>query len=345
MWATRRRSRDLADWYGYAAAAAAGVIVFFVCARYRLIAWPGLLPFAGAGIAALLDRSAGAAALGARAALLAALVIGARLDPVGVRSPDESQPHFQYANVYARVGDDAAAEREYRAALAVAPGFGEARYHLGALLLQQGRLREALPELQAAAAAMPESFRVRRSLAEALEVIGRAEEALAVRREAARLSAGQPDDRLALANALGRVGRFEEAWTLYRELLAGPRADDPFVLLNAGQTALALGLAEQGTELLQAAARDAGTAAAALEALARFELSQRRPKEAQRALSEAILHSPDDADLHRLRALARYADGDLSGAIRDLEDVVRLDPADEESRRRLEDFRAGRGPR
>ncbi|HMB70757.1 MAG TPA: tetratricopeptide repeat protein, partial [bacterium] len=139
--------------------------------------------------------------------------------------------------------------------------------------------------------------------------------------------------------------RYDEAWKIYDDLLAGERAGDPFVQLNAGQTALALGLAEEGTDLLASAARASDTAVPALEALAHYELSQRRPKEAQRVLSEAILRSPDDADLHRLRALARYADGDLSGAIRDLEEVVRIDPSDEESRRRLEDFRAGRGPR
>lgn len=344
MWVTRRRARELGDWYGYGLAAALGVIVFFVCARYRLIVWPALLPFAGAGAAALLDRRAGAALAG-RAALLVALIVLARVDFLDVRSPDPSQPRFQYGNVYARVGDAEAAEREYRAALELAPGFAEARYHLGALLLEQGRLREALPELRAAAAAMPESFRVRRSLAEALELAGQGEEALAVRREALRLSAGHPDDRLALANGLGRVGRYEEAWATYGELLGEDRGADPFVLLNAGQTALALGLEEPGTELLTRAARDSATAGPALEALARYELSARRPKDAQRILSEAILLAPDNADLHRLRALARYADGDLSGAIQDLEEVVRMDPTDGESRRRLEDFRAGRGPR
>lgn len=344
MWVTRRRWRDLADWHGYALAAGLGVVLFFVCARYRLIVWPALLPFAGAGAAALLDRRAGAALAG-RAALLVALVAATRVDFLDIRSPDPSQPHFQYGNVHARVGDAEAAEREYRTALQLAPGFGEARYHLGALLMQQGRLRDALPELGAAASAMPESFRVRRALAEALELTGQDEEALAVRQEAARLSAGHPDDRLGLANGLGRLGRYDEAWSIYRELLAEDPDPDPLVLLNAGQTALALGLADPGTELLTRAGRAPATAAPALEALARWELSQRRPKEAQRVLSEAILRSPDDTDLHRLRALARYADGDLSGAIQDLEEVVRLDPADEESRRLLDDFRAGRGPR
>ncbi|HMB70016.1 MAG TPA: glycosyltransferase family 39 protein, partial [bacterium] len=74
MWATRRRRSELADWYGYAGAAALGVIAFFVCARYRLIVWPALLPFAGAGVAAVVDRSAGVAALAGRAALLVGLV-------------------------------------------------------------------------------------------------------------------------------------------------------------------------------------------------------------------------------------------------------------------------------
>jgi len=341
----RRRWRELLPLVGYAAATAAGVIVFFVCSRYRLPAWPALLPLAGAGAAAVVTPGVGWLPRAGRVVLLAALVVLTHVDFLGIRSPDQSVTHLGYGNVWARAGENDKAEEEFREALRLQPGLGEARHHLGALLLQEDRVREAVPELRAAVAAMPRSFRARRSLAEALEAAGLLDEALAVRRETAELSAGQPEDLLALANALGRTRRYPEAWALYERLLAGDTADDPYLLFNAGQTALAMGRAETGEDLLQRATRHREVRVGAWQALARWQLSERRTEDALRTLSEAILVEPDDAELHRLRALARYARGDLTGAIEDLERVVELDPQDAASRQRLEDFRAGRGPR
>jgi tetratricopeptide (TPR) repeat protein len=312
-----------------------------VCARYRLVVWPAVLPLAGAGVAALVDRTAGARALTARATLLVALVLLARIDFLGIRHPDQSQTHFQMANIRARAGDFALAEREFRAALALQPAFAEAKYHLGALLLEAGRIDEALPPLREAAAEMPASFRARRSLAEALEAKGLLPEAVAVRREALKLSAGNPQDELRLADVLGMSGSYDEAWDIYSRLLAGDRAANPFLLLNAGQTALALHREAEGLALLERATAHPETRAAAWEARARYHLSEERPKDALRVLSEALLRLPDDASLHRLRSLARWTTGDLTGTIEDLEACVRLDPDDAASRRRLEELRAG----
>jgi tetratricopeptide (TPR) repeat protein len=340
----RRRVRDVLPLLAYFAAAAAGVILFFVCARYRLVAWPALLPLAGAGAAALSDRSAGARALAGRAALLLALVLLARIDFLGIRHPDQSQTHFQVANIHARAGDFAEAEREFRRALAMQPAFAEAKHHLGALLLEAGRVQEAVPLLREAAREMPASFRARRSLAEALEAAGALPEALAVRRETLALSGGAAADRLALANVLGMSGAYDEAWSHYAAMLAGEGGqdpDDPYLLLNAGQTALALHHRDEGLSLLERATKHDETRVPAWEALAHYHLSERRPADALRVLSEAVLRLPDDAALRRLRALARWTTGDLTGTIEDLEACVRLDPSDAASRQRLEELRAG----
>ncbi|MGQ0723074.1 MAG: tetratricopeptide repeat protein [Candidatus Eiseniibacteriota bacterium] len=340
----RRRIRDLLPLLAYGAAAAAGVILFFVCARYRLVAWPALLPLAGAGAAALADRGAGARVLAGRAALLLALVLLARIDFLGIRHPDQSQTHFQTANIHARAGNFAEAEGEFRRALAIQPAFAEAKHHLGALLLEAGRVQEALPLLREAARDMPASFRARRSLAEALEAAGALPEALAVRRETLALSGGAAQDRLALANALGMSGAYGEAWEHYAAMLAdegAADAADPYLLLNAGQTALALRREEEGSSLLGRATKHDETRVPAWEALARYHLSERRPADALRVLSEAVLRLPEDAALRRLRALARWTTGDLTGTLEDLEAAVRLDPSDTASRQRLEELRAG----
>ena len=337
-WAHRRRWRELLPHVAFAALVGATVVLFFVCSRYRIPAWPPLLVLAGAGVASVLEPSPLRARILHLVAIVALAVL-ARVDFLDVREPDPSQPHFQVGNVYARIGDHAEAEREYRTALSLSPGFAEARYHLGALFLLQGRVPEAISELRAAAAGLPRSFRARRSLAEALERAGATGEAVAVRREAVELSGGHPEDRLALATALAADGRTGEAIALFDELESAGLADDPYFQLNAGQAALDVGQVERGTELLRRASEDPRTRVDAIYSLGRYLLSVNRVPAALDWLDRGIARAPGEAGLHRLRAFARHTAGDREGAIADLEAVTRLDPADRDSRRRLEELR------
>jgi tetratricopeptide (TPR) repeat protein len=201
--------------------------------------------------------------------------------------------------------------------------------------LRRGNPAGALPELRAAVAAMPFSFRARRSLAEALEASGQVPEALAVRREAVELSAGAPDEKLALATTLAMAGRSREALELFREI-EPLRGDDPYFLLNAGQTALLLKQEGPGLAWLERAARADETREDAYAALATFHLSMRRVDEALRVLSEGLLRAPESEPLLNLRARARFFAGDRTGALEDLRHVQRLDPGSEEARRGLE---------
>jgi tetratricopeptide (TPR) repeat protein len=342
--ATWRRRGELAHLWGFTLAIGATVVLFFVCSRYRLPIWPPLLVYAGAAGAALLDVRRPPRTRIALGALLVVAIVVARVDFLGIRDPDRSQVHYQFGNVYARVDRDADAEREFREALRIAPGFAEARHHLGALLLRQGRVADALPELRRAAAELPLSIRARRSLAEAHVAAGALADAVAVRTETAALSANAPRDVLALADALGMAGRYPEAWDLYVRL----RTDgfrDPYLDLNGGQTALALGRGDEGSEWLERAIGHPETRTLAYVQLGRFFLAQRRPAEARRLADEAIALVPGDADLHRVRAFARHALADTAGAIADLEVVITLDPNDATTRQRLAALHGARGGR
>ena len=343
----RNRWREIAHLWGTALVIAITVAMFFVTARYRMAAWPALLPLAGAGVAGILERGISPASRGARIALVAALIVLARIDFLDIRHPDPSQPHFQYGNVYARVQRFADAEQEYRTALSIAPDFGEAHHHLGALYLEQDRLPEAIAELRESVRLLPHSFRARRSLAEALEAQGSLEEAIRLRRENVELTMGDHEDMHALARALGSAKQYPESWALFERILAEKEKEgaitDPWLLMNAGQTALVMGRESPGLDLLRRAAEYEPTRAEALEATALYYLSRQRTDDAMRILSDMILQDPTNGRLIRLRAAARYTSGDATGAVEDLERLLQMDPNDQEARTRLAEIRGRLG--
>jgi tetratricopeptide (TPR) repeat protein len=347
FWFSRRRWREIAHLWATALVVAIAVAMFFVTARYRMAAWPALLPLAGAGVAGVLERGLAPATRGARIALVVALAVLARVDFLHIRHPDPSQPHFQYGNVYARVQRFDDAEREYRTALSIAPEFGEAHHHLGALYLEQDRLPDAVTELRESVRLLPHSFRARRSLAEALEAQGHLEEAIRLRRENVELTMGDHEDMHALARVLGNAKQYPESWALFERILSEKEKEgpihDPWLLMNAGQTALVMRQESRGLDLLSRAAQFEPTRTAALEATALYYLSRQRTDDAMRILSDMILQDPSNARLIRLRAAARYTSGDATGAVEDLEHLLQMDPNDQEARTRLAEIRGRLG--
>jgi tetratricopeptide (TPR) repeat protein len=64
--------------------------------------------------------------------------------------------------------------------------------------------------------------------------------------------------------------------------------------------------------------------------------------EAETSFSDAITLQPDLAEAWHQRALARYHNGDVNGAIHDLEETVRLEPRDFSAFRTLADIATAR---
>ncbi len=86
---------------------------------------------------------------------------------------------------YLAAGDRARALEQFRRAVELDRNSGPARSGLGRLLLADGRIDEAVPELEAAHRLDPEDGFVRRALAEAYEKAGRPADAARLRAEAA----------------------------------------------------------------------------------------------------------------------------------------------------------------
>src|SRR4029453_9505206 len=121
-------------------------------------------------------------------------------------------------------GDLEAAERGYRAALALAPRHPTATHYLGVVLYQRERLDEALPLLHAAASAVPDEPEFHNNLGLALAAAGRNDEAIAAYRRALAL---RPERSIAWSNlglALQAENRLPEAIAAFRSAIS--RAPD-----------------------------------------------------------------------------------------------------------------------
>ncbi len=112
------------------------------------------------------------------------------------------------------------AERDYRAALDVAPAHPAATHYLGVVLYQRGRPDEALPLLEQAAAAVPQEPEFHNNLGLALSAADRDNEAVAAYRRALAL---RPDHAVAWNNlglALQAGNRLADAIAAFRSALA-----------------------------------------------------------------------------------------------------------------------------
>jgi len=184
--------------------------------------------------------------------------------------------------------DWAAAEREYRRALALSPGLEAGHLWYGMFLRDQGRLREAIPELRRAAELAPYSVMASVNLAYGLLAEGNGSAALEQARRAVALApdlasasmalvrasravAQTTDSDAALSRAIGsangdphalalvacelaRLGRREESLRAVRQLesVSHQRYVSPFDL---GNVSLALGDGDRALNLFEEAYR------------------------------------------------------------------------------------------
>jgi tetratricopeptide (TPR) repeat protein len=198
------------------AAIAASLLPFYVFARYRLPLVPLLLPAAGFALAAL----AGAARARSRRALVGLFLVPAvillGIPPPGLeRSFAVSEANL--ANVLVEEGRLEDALAAYDRALAERPDYANARLARAGLLRKMGHAGEAEAELRALLAADPDEWYARYDLGRILLDRGDAEGAARAFAEAARTWPPEARLHFALGVALRRAGRPAEAAAAFRE--------------------------------------------------------------------------------------------------------------------------------
>jgi serine/threonine-protein kinase len=199
--------------------------------------------------------------------------------------------HQALANAHAEAGEWSAARAEYERAIALDPQFVEARYRLGELLYRMGRPRESLGHLEAASRLDPLYSQNNSYVSLTLAMLGRIDEAIAVAERALALDRENINLNQWYAHVLELAGRREETQAQARRLIAIP--DVP--LARIGSAAGLLG---------RAGARDEA-----------------------RALLRRVEATPVGTHERDLAILfARLGLGDLEGAMKGLESLVRTDP-------------------
>ncbi len=144
----------------------------------------------------------------------------------------------------------AAAEREYRRALELNPSAPGAHLWYGMFLRDQGRMKEALPELRRAAQLDPFSAMTAINLGHAYMMAGNYAEAAEQARHAAEIAPEAPGPAVMLANALHALNRNDEAAASLERIR--PYVDDnPHALSVLACIYIRNGNRQEGTRLAQ----------------------------------------------------------------------------------------------
>ena len=133
--------------------------------------------------------------------------------------PRDPEPHLSSGAILERQNDLSGAEREYKAAVALAPGSADALVGLANIYMESKRLPQAEAALRQYLAVAPKNGAAHLQLGRVLEAEGKHAEAAAELQQGLQLA---PDDLTAqrdLAFSYARAGKYDKAETIYRGLL------------------------------------------------------------------------------------------------------------------------------
>ena len=174
LWAAwRRGERKLLVWILlFSSAYAAGIVLFFVNARYRIPLWPALAVLAGGGLVAAFEavrtRSIRAIPLWVWAAA-GALCLVSSVNWLGVEPETPYRDYFFRSLAFQQKGDLDAARVDAQRAVDLAPNDAAAQFQLGSLALLQEDLETAERHLSIATRLLPSEPRVLNNLGIVLE--------------------------------------------------------------------------------------------------------------------------------------------------------------------------------
>jgi Flp pilus assembly protein TadD len=134
--------------------------------------------------------------------------------------PKDPEPHLSAGAILEKQHDLAGAEREYQAALALAPNSADALVGLANIYMQSKRLPQAEAALRRYLAVEPKNGAAHLQLGRVLEAEGKHAEAAAELQQGLQLAPGDPGAQRDLAFSYASAGKYDKAEAIYRALLA-----------------------------------------------------------------------------------------------------------------------------
>ena len=128
------------------------------------------------------------------------------LDALRTGNPDSPRAHQMLGEAFAATGNAAAAEKHFRAALALRPDLRGVHFALGEILLQAGDYKQAEAAFRAEAELSPGSAAAAWKLGSVLANLGRNDEAITHLKRANALQPDMPETLLELAKVLNGAG-------------------------------------------------------------------------------------------------------------------------------------------
>jgi Flp pilus assembly protein TadD len=241
----------------------------------------------------------------------------ALLQSVLGRDPKSADAHNWLGVAYLQKNSLAGAEREFRQAIELRPGFVRAYNNLGSTLAQAGDLSQGIKALQEGLRFAPDDFQLRLNLAMALRSTGDADGALERFRGLIGEHGDEPELQYQYAQTLRQKGDLDGAVAGFERVLS----------LNPEHIQASYGLGQALKQLAARSNRSHRGISDELLKMANEALSRGDFAEARQAAEKAIAADAASPEAHYMLGFALWYGGDRARAAAALDEALRLNPA------------------
>ena len=200
-----------------------------------------------------------------------------------------------------------------------------AHNNLGTVLLQRGKIEEAIGQYEEALRIRPDLAVAQNSLANALLEAGHVQEAIEHYEQAVRIAPDYAEAHYSLGVALAKTGKIQGAIWHYKDALR-VKPDYAEAHNNLGSALIEIGQVSEGIKHFQQALRIKPDYASAHSNLGTALFLIGKIEDSIEHFEQALRIKPDDADAHGNLGNALLQAGRTDEAIAHLTQAVRLDP-------------------
>jgi Tfp pilus assembly protein PilF/4-amino-4-deoxy-L-arabinose transferase-like glycosyltransferase len=236
------RSKGIDLLIGFVGTYMTSIILFFVCARYRVPVIGVLLLLAAAAVASMVEwsRRRNWGRLAISLGLFIPLLIVSNVDFFRIADFERFQSYFMLGRTLERAGRPDEAVEMYRTVIRLNPRFPDAYVNLGSILGARNQFAEAIQEYRMAIEIDPNHWAAHNNLGNLYARMGMRDKAIPEFLIALGLMPDQASTHNNLANAYLEENEYEKALQHYEEAIRLGE-NDPRILYNVGMAYARMG--------------------------------------------------------------------------------------------------------